>query len=301
MKYVGIVKSLLPCLLLSFLTNAQSVLANTQPASAEVLSVTSEPAIPVNGSPVLFRVKSGAVLRSLAGELQKRRIAFDFDAGTGAWYGFAGIDLDTPAGRYSLKLDALALDGAPFSSVHLVTTSRARYRSTTLSVPRKYLEPDPETQKRIEEERALKSEVFNNLTPVRLWSGSFAAPIVSVTTEPFGVQRTFNNVRQSVHQGLDYRASTGSPVQAMNSGVVVLAREMFYEGGLVVIDHGHGLLSLYLHLSEFRVKEGDRVAKMQLIGLSGESGRTTGPHLHVGIRWLGVYVDPATLLRLPLP
>jgi murein DD-endopeptidase MepM/ murein hydrolase activator NlpD len=68
-----------------------------------------------------------------------------------------------------------------------------------------------------------------------------------------------------------------------------------------VLDHGEGLLSMYMHLSEFRVKEGERVAKTQVIGLSGESGRATGPHLHVGIRWQGMYLNPATLLKLPLP
>ncbi|MFN0113040.1 MAG: M23 family metallopeptidase, partial [Blastocatellia bacterium] len=93
----------------------------------------------------------------------------------------------------------------------------------------------------------------------------------------------------------------GTPVRAMNSGEVILARPMFYEGGLVVIDHGHGLLTMYLHLSEFKTKEGSRVGKGQVIGLSGATGRVTSEHLHVGVRWLGVYLDPATLLNLKLP
>ena len=122
-----------------------------------------------------------------------------------------------------------------------------------------------------------------------------------MTTAGFGSQRTFNGVRQSVHQGLDFRAATGTPVTAISGGRVILARDFFFEGNFLVIDHGQGLLSLYLHLSAFKVKEGDTVSKGRLIGLSGGTGRATGPHLHLAVRWQGVYVDPATLLRLALP
>jgi murein DD-endopeptidase MepM/ murein hydrolase activator NlpD len=87
-------------------------------------------------------------------------------------------------------------------------------------------------------------------------------------------------------------------VSAINSGTVILARFLYFEGNCVVIDHGQGLLTLYLHLSEFRAKEGDRVAKGQPIGLSGGTGRATGPHLHLAVRWQGIYLNPAGLLAL---
>jgi murein DD-endopeptidase MepM/ murein hydrolase activator NlpD len=87
----------------------------------------------------------------------------------------------------------------------------------------------------------------------------------------------------------------------MNGGTVMLARELFFEGNCVAIDHGQGLLSLYLHLSELQVKEGERVTRGQIIGLSGATGRVTGPHLHVAVRWQGIYVNPATMLTLVLP
>jgi murein DD-endopeptidase MepM/ murein hydrolase activator NlpD len=82
---------------------------------------------------------------------------------------------------------------------------------------------------------------------------------------------------------------------------VILARPLYFEGNCIVIDHGQGLLTLYLHLSEFRVKEGDHVSKGQEIGLSGGTGRATGPHLHLAVRWQGIYLNPATLLSLHLP
>ena len=106
---------------------------------------------------------------------------------------------------------------------------------------------------------------------------------------------------QREHQGLDYRVPTGTPVAAMNDGTILLARFLYFEGNCVVIDHGQGLLTLYFHLSEIKVREGDSVKRGQEIGLSGGTGRATGPHLHVAVRWQGTYLDPARLLELRLP
>jgi hypothetical protein len=269
-----------------------------QPTAVEV---SWEPAKLVNGAPCLFRVRPGKPLKSLNGEWQGHKVFFDFDAFSGTWYGFAGVDLDTPAGPHSLKLEYTFASGTRSSSNHSVAVGRAAYRRITLSVPRKFLEPDAETLERIKQEQDLKRDVFRHLTQDRLWRGGFTPPVDNVTTEHFGTQRTFNGKLQSVHQGLDFRAATGTQVRAMNGGEVILAREMFYEGGFVVIDHGQGLLTLYMHLSQIKAKEGDRVAKGQVVGLSGASGRATGPHLHVAARWQGVYVDPMTLLNLRLP
>jgi murein DD-endopeptidase MepM/ murein hydrolase activator NlpD len=263
--------------------------------------VSWEPAQLVNGSPCLFRVKSEKRLKALSGEWQNRRVFFDFDAVSGAWYGFAGVELETPAGQHPLALNFTFADGARSSSSPPVLVGRGAYRNVTLRVPRKFLEPDAETLARIKQEQELKREVFRRISKDRFWSGEFSAPVSNITTESFGVRRTFNGKLQSVHQGQDFRAATGTPVQAMNGGEVILAQEMFYEGGFVVIDHGQGLLTMYMHLSQINVKEGDRLAKSQVIGLSGATGRVTAPHLHVSVRWQSVYLDPATLLNLKLP
>ncbi len=275
--------------------------AKSGSAPQTAMTVTWAPAEIVNGSPCLFRVKPQRPLRSLKGRWQRREIFFDFDARDGAWYGFGGVGIDAVSGRHQLRLEATTTRGARFFSNHLVTVGRADYPVVALSVPRQFTEPDAETLARISEEQAFKKEAFKLVTPTKLWSGAFVAPVNSVITDEFGVQRRFNGRVQSVHQGLDLRAQTGTPVAAMNGGAVIVAREMFYEGGFVVIDHGWGLLTLYLHLSEIKVREGDSVAKSQIIGLSGGTGRTTAPHLHVGIRWQGIYVDPAVLLQMQLP
>jgi len=120
-------------------------------------------------------------------------------------------------------------------------------------------------------------------------------------SDVFGTRRTFNGKVQSMHQGLDYAVPSGTPVLALNTGTVLLARPLYFEGNCVVLDHGQGLLTLYLHLSEFKVKEGDRVEGGQELGLSGGTGRATGPHLHIAVRWQGIYLNPATLMKLKLP
>jgi len=270
-------------------------------AQPSALNVSWEPAKLVNGSPCLFRVQPGRPLKSLSGEWQGHKVFFDFDASSGSWYGFAGVELDTAVGSHPLTLEYTFANGTRSSSNHSVTIGRAAYRRIALSVPRKFTEPDPETLVRIKQEQELKRDVFRRIGKDRLWDGNFSAPVDNVMTEHFGTQRTFNGKVQSVHQGLDFRAATGTPVRAMNGGEVILARELFYEGGFVVIDHGQGLLTLYMHLSQLKAKEGDRVVKGQAVGLSGASGRATGPHLHVAARWQGVYVDPVTLLNLRLP
>src|SRR5262249_19106197 len=120
-------------------------------------------------------------------------------------------------------------------------------------------------------------------------------------SDVFGTARTFNGKVQSVHQGLDFAVPEGRPVAALNEGTVLLAQPLFFEGNCIVLDHGQGLLTLYMHLSKIDVKEGDRVSNGQKIGLSGGTGRAIGPHLHVAVRWQGIYLDPATLLTLKLP
>ena len=279
----------------------QTAAIETNSSQSNAMAVSWEPAQLVNGSPCLFRIQPEKPLKSLRGEWQNRRVFFDFDAVSGAWYGFAGVELETPPGRHSLALKFTFATGARSSSNYSVTIGRGSYRNVTLCFSRKVLEPDAERRARIKQEQELKREVFRRTSKERLWSGSFSAPVDNITTENFGVRRTFNGKLQSVHQGLDFRAASGTPVLAMNGGEVILAQELFFEGGFVVIDHGQGVLTMYMHLSQINVKVGERLAKAQVIGLSGGTGRATAPHLHVGVRWQSVYLDPAALLNLRLP
>jgi murein DD-endopeptidase MepM/ murein hydrolase activator NlpD len=283
---------------LPLLAAHQGMAELNQKRASTSLSVKWSPSSLVNGSPCVFRVRPSKTLKSLTGIWQSRRIFFHFDAKTRTWYGLAGVGIDTASGKHQLKLEAKLASGARVASSHSVPVGNTAYRTIDLSVPRRFTEPDAEALARIIQERALKRELFGRISNKRLWSGHFVPPVRNVITEKFGTERTFNGVRQSVHRGLDYRASIGTPVRAMNSGRVLIARAMFYEGGFVVIDHGCGLMTLYLHLSEINVNEGDRIRGRQTIGFSGATGRVTGPHLQVGVRWQGIYVDPEALLQI---
>jgi murein DD-endopeptidase MepM/ murein hydrolase activator NlpD len=117
----------------------------------------------------------------------------------------------------------------------------------------------------------------------------------------FGAARVYNGIKRSQHEGLDFRAHPGTPVRAANAGRVILARKLYFEGNCVVLDHGQGLMTIYMHFSKFKVKQGEKVREGQVLGLSGGTGRVTGPHLHFAVRWQGEYLDPATLLELTPP
>jgi murein DD-endopeptidase MepM/ murein hydrolase activator NlpD len=219
----------------------------------------------------------------------------------GTWYSLAGVALETKPGTYDLELEAFTPDGRSLHETRPVTVRAAKYKTSRLTVPQKYVTPGPETLQRIEAEKEIKKVAFAHLIPAPEWSGDFVAPVSLEVSETFGTSRTFNGKLATVHRGTDFRAPSGTAVHASNSGEVVLARELYYEGNCVVIDHGLGFMTVYMHLSKFEVKEGDKVEKGQVVALSGGTGRVTGPHLHLSVRWNGEYLDPGKLLALKLP
>jgi len=300
------------CVLLSLAANlsaASSAHSTAADSTAARWTVVIRPARLVNGMPVLFRVTTPKAVRALSGNWLGHEIAFSFDASHKSWFALAGASLETKPGAYPIQLHGETLAGRPAGQSSGATISfekkirveRQRYPRVQLKVPGRYTAPSPEDQRQIEQDKETKEDAFKTLSPGREWKGSFAPPVNAAISDVFGVQRVFNGSVQSTHQGLDFRVPSGTPVAAVNSGRVILARPLFFEGNCVVIDHGQGLLTLYLHLSKFSVKEGDDVDKGQPIGLSGGTGRATGPHLHLAVRWQGVYLNPQVLLKLRLP
>lgn len=256
----------------------------------------------VNGAPVLFRVTTPQSLRTLSGKWLEHEISFTFDATQKKWFGLAGSSQETKPGTYPIELQAETKSGQAITYKQGIRVLRQRYpKVMVLTVPGRYTAPDPEQLRLIARDKEIKAEAFKTLTAEREWKGPFQRPVTAEISDVFGVQRVFNGAVQSTHQGLDFRVPTGTPVAAVNSGTVILAQSLYFEGNCIVIDHGQGLLTLYLHLSEMRVKEGERVVKGQQIGLSGGTGRATGPHLHLAARWQGIYLNPAGLFALRLP
>jgi len=266
-------------------------------------TVRAQPTRLVNGAPVLFQVKAPAKLESLTGTWLGHQLIFSYDSSTKTWFALAGVLFETSPGKYPLELAGERAAATPLTFTRSFAVARAKYPQikVELTVEKKFTEPSPEQQAEIAEGVKIKQDYLSRVTPTREWDGKFTAPADAAISDVFGSQRIFNGKAQRPHLGLDFRVPTGTPVAAMNQGTVLLARFLYFEGDCVVIDHGQGLLTLYFHLSEFNVKEGDQVKRGQEIGLSGGTGRATGPHLHVAVRWQGAYLDPERLLNLPLP
>ncbi len=270
-------------------------------ASSKSLVVSWLPDTVAAGSPCLFRVDAAGSIGSLRGDWMGHQITFFSSSGHHAWYGLAGVDVEAKPGSYKLSLEATLANGAVVHKQQIIVVHIGHYKTEKLTVPEKFVQPDAETLRRIEDEKKIKDAAFSHEIAEPEWSGKFIPPIDTAVSEGFGTRRTFNGKLASVHRGLDYHAKPGSPIRAANSGEVVLARELFYEGNCIIIDHGQQFYTLYMHLSHLEVSEGDNVEKGQEIGLSGATGRATGPHLHTAVRWQGAYLDPAQLWLLPLP
>jgi murein DD-endopeptidase MepM/ murein hydrolase activator NlpD len=268
---------------------------------AQAWKVSSSPAAIVNGAPIVFRVKAPAGMQSLSGKWLEHEVYFSYDRKGKFWLGVAGASLETKPASYPLLLEGKTKSGKTTSYRKQVRVRATKYPSIAVTVSKKFTEPDPQQLKQIAEDKTVKQDTFRTVSEEREWNGRFAPPVDARISDVFGTQRTFNGKVQSSHQGLDYAVPQGTPIAALNSGTVLLARPLYFEGNCIVIDHGQGLLSLYLHLSDFKVHEGERVERGQQLGLSGSSGRATGPHLHIAVRWQGVYLNPETLMKLDLP
>lgn len=264
-------------------------------------SVSWQPTKLTSGSPVLFRIAAPASTREISGKWLGHVFSFFRVGKTRIWCALAGVPLQTPIGTYTLQITETLSSGRTLALKRQLRVLRASYPRITVKVAKKFTEPNHSQLTAIAADKSQKEKTFTEVSPDRLWSGPFATPVSAPVSDLFGTERVFNKEVQSRHQGLDFAVPAGTAVRAVNRGIVVLARPMYFEGNFIVIDHGQGLLSLYLHLSEFKVKEGEQVRSGQVIGLSGGTGRATGAHLHLAIRWQGVYLSPAVLLKLPIP
>ena len=262
------------------------------------------PALVVAGSPEVIRVTAPKDAR-VEGDWGGHALLFFPGRAADTWYALAGVDVEAAPGPATVA-------STIHVAIHLqdhdkaeevreaIAIHPAHYRTTSLTVAPKFVEPDPEAMKRIAAESEIKKKAYAETADKPLWAGDFAAPVAAKPTDSFGTRRMLNGKLAAVHKGMDFRAASGTVVHAGNAGTVVLAQPLYYEGNCVIVDHGLGLMSLYMHFSRIDVKPGQRVAKGQRLGLSGATGRVTGPHLHWAVRWEGAYLDPAKLLKLNL-
>ncbi len=165
-------------------------------------------------------------------------------------------------------------------------------------VPPKTVNPPPEIAARIQREQAQVVAARARDDDRADFAQPFQWPVRGRISGRFGNQRVYNGQKGSGHSGMDIAAPNGTPVQAPAAGVVTFAApDLYLTGGTVLLDHGHGVSSNFLHLSRIDVKVGDRIAQGQTVGAVGATGRATGPHLHWGMNWFDVRIDPLLVLE----
>ena len=173
------------------------------------------------------------------------------------------------------------------------------YASEEIEVQKSKVNPkSKEVKKRTAKEYKEAMDIYGNSSKKNYITSEFILPISSKITSDFGKARVYNGSLNGYHSGTDFRAKVGTSVIASNDGVVALVKDRFYAGGTVILDHGYGVYSCYYHMSKFNVKKGEVVKRSQLLGLSGDTGRVTGPHLHFSVRVGGLQVDPLQFIRL---
>ncbi|HTP24879.1 MAG TPA: M23 family metallopeptidase [Anaeromyxobacteraceae bacterium] len=220
----------------------------------------------------------------------------------GGFAAVGGLPLEMPPGQTPIRV---ALPPSSESAARELSATlkveAPHFPRRNLELPSRYVEPPPPAiQARIDEDRAAFERAFAQVASPPLFETDFAWPRHDRVTANYGEKRELNGQKPSQHYGLDIAGRVGDPVKAANDGRVVMVRDCFASGQTVVLWHGASLYTTYLHLSRTFVKEGARVLRGEMIGLVGKSGRASGPHLHWGVKVGDLYVDPATVLRLPL-
>jgi hypothetical protein len=270
----------------------------TTPAAADRLDAVLAPSPAQPGDVVLVRVPGAPP--EVSGALGARALRFFPVAGGMA--ALAGLDLDTEPGALAWRLTRPGTRGEPIVvGTGSLVVRPVSFPTQSLTLPPGQVDLDAKTLARVRAEQAELRAVLESGAGERLWQDAFHPPVEEgQPTGGFGLRRIINGQRRSPHTGFDWAAPRGAPVLAANAGRVALVAEHFFPGRLVVLDHGLGLFTLYFHLDETVVARGEQVAARQRVGSVGATGRSTGPHLHLGVVLDGARVDPMSLLKLPL-
>lgn len=223
------------------------------------------------------------------------------NAKEGLW-ALVGVDIESDATLIPVR--AVAIDRRGISTfawlpLTVVSPPDPELPPEELSLPAQMVTPkDPALLKRIREERRLLRELYAGRNASPGWEG-FSYPLVDVSHgTPFGRRRLLNGKTGSLHTGLDLRAAEGTPVLAAAAGRVALARDLYYTGLTVVLDHGDGFFTLYAHLRSIECRPGELLRRGDFLGEVGSTGRSTGPHLHWSVMLRGNRVDPAAVVSL---
>jgi murein DD-endopeptidase MepM/ murein hydrolase activator NlpD len=262
------------------------------------LRIESLPKVIKQGDVCLIKVSGPDSLVSMDGEFRGERFPLALGEQGGIYEGLIGIDMSTRPATYEVKVVARDGDGQVYSGRLSLKVEEVLFGTEELSLPSHLVDLKAKDLERVKKEARQLETLFQGFREERLWRGPFIRPVEGELSGIFGLNRIINGKQRSPHTGVDLKAEEGTRVLASNSGIVVLVDELFFNGKSVILDHGWGLYSMYFHLSEVQVKKGDRVDTGAILGLVGSTGRSTGAHLHWGIKLKGARVDPFSLLRL---
>jgi hypothetical protein len=251
------------------------------------------------GELVRFEVLTDPAVTSLRGEFHGTDLAFVRTAqptGDPEWIGWGVIPLDAPPGPAGYRLTAAHADGSSLTATGEIAVLAKQFPEQRLTVDSKFVNPPKSALKRIDREKKRLAAIYALRTPLAPPSSPFVAPVPGEPTSEFGTRRYFNGEPRAPHPGIDLHSPSGTPVAVAGPGRVALAADLYYSGGTVIVDHGGGLFTVYAHLSKIVAKEGAVVRSGDPVGLSGATGRVTGPHLHWGARVGESIFDPRALL-----
>ena len=253
----------------------------------------------VPGEVVRFEVDTDPEVAELRGTFQGSPLAFSrapHEATAEGWIAWGVIPLDAAPGAAIYRLTATHVDGSSVAIAPSLQIEAKSFPEQRLTVESKFVNPPKAALARIAREKKRLGAIYARRTPLPPPTSPFVRPVPGEPTSEFGTRRIFNGEPRAPHPGIDLHADTGTSVLAAGPGRVALAAALYYSGGTVIVDHGGGLFTVYAHLSKIEAKEGATVKPGDAVGLSGATGRVTGPHLHWGARVGETIFDPRALL-----
>lgn len=251
---------------------------------------------PAQGEPVVVEFLGGVGTDNVAIGWKGRRFPLK-PAGEGRFAGLIGVDVMDAPGNVTITF-LVSDQGSACRVEDVLTVRKRRFPVQRMSLPPEMAEFDPPTVARIQQEASRLNERLSAAPGPPAWDFPLVPPVADFRPKGFGARRIINGEPRSPHTGVDISLPAGTPVMSIADGAVAFAGQQFFGGNSVVVDHGGGLFSIYYHLKEFSVSEGQRVSRGERIGAVGASGRAVGPHLHFGVRAAGGRVDPALLFGL---
>jgi hypothetical protein len=261
------------------------------PASALQVEVSPQELFP--GDPFVIRISGVDASQKMSASIAGKEIPLG-SCGDVCVIGIGVVDPDMKPGNI-----VVSTQFGPQTLSATVFVKKGEYPEQHLRLPKEQVTLSPEDLARAKKE-AEKLKGLWQLSTDRLFQGAFIIPLPNPVSTVYGARRIFNNKTTNIHGGIDIKGSLGEEVRASNRGRIVLAENLFFGGNTVVIDHGLGIYTVYMHLDRFEAAYGQLVSRGDVIGLVGSSGRSTGPHLHFGAKIMATNANPLSLTKLKL-